>query len=188
MESSLEIIIEALVTLSAVAAFVAIVYYGLKMYFEAENRKLDREWMENKEQGFFPIQMQAYERLILFLERIHPERLVFRVNKPGLSARQMQAEILKLIREEFDHNLAQQLYISNEAWKAVTVAREETFKVLSHAAERTDASGSSMDFSTAILETIEKLDKVPTEVAVGILKAEFRRKRLGLNGLKGSQK
>ena len=141
MDSTLEIVIDAVVAISAVGAIVAIVYYGLKMYFEAQNRKLEREWFENKEREFFPIQMQAYERLVLFLERIHPERLVFRVNKPGMSARLMQAELLKLIREEFDHNLAQQLYISNEAWRALTVAREETFKILNHAAERTDANG-----------------------------------------------
>lgn len=183
MESTLEIVIEALVTLSAVAALVAIVYYGLKMYFESINRRSEREWMGKKEHEFFPIQMQAYERLILYLERIHPERLVFRVNKPGMSARLMQAELLKLMREEFDHNLAQQLYISNEAWKAVSKGREETFKILNHAAENTDANGSSMEFSTAILETLGKLDRVPTEAAVDILKAEFRRKRMGLSGL-----
>ena len=95
----------------------------------------------------------------------------------------MQAELLKLMRDEFDHNLAQQLYISNEAWKAVSKGREETFKILNRAAENTDANGSSMEFSTAILETLGKLDRVPTEAAVDILKAEFRRKRMGLSGL-----
>ena len=178
---SVEIIVEALVLLSAVAAIVAVIYYGLKMYFEYQNRRLEREWVEKKEKDFFPIQMQAYERLILYLERIHPERLVFRVNKPGLSARLMQAELLKLMREEFDHNLAQQLYISNEAWNAVSKGREETFKILNRAAERTDANGSSMDFSTAILETVGKLDRLPTQTAVDILKTEFRRKRIGIN-------
>jgi hypothetical protein len=136
--------------------------------------------MEKKEKDFLPIQTQAYERLILFLERIHPERLVFRVNKPGMSARLMQAEILKLIREEFDHNLAQQLYISNDAWNAVKAAREETFKILNHAAEKTDSNASSFDFSTAIIETVDKLEKIPTEVAVNILKAEFRRRQVGI--------
>ena len=56
----------------------------------------------------------GYQRR-LFLERIHPERLVFRINKPGMSARFLQAEIFKIVREEFDHNLTQQLYISTQA-------------------------------------------------------------------------
>jgi hypothetical protein len=176
----IEIIIEALVSFAAVAAAVWIIYFGLNRYFAAQTEKLNRDWMEKKEKDFLPIQTQAYERLILFLERIHPERLVFRVNKPGMSARLMQAEILKLIREEFDHNLAQQLYISNDAWNAVKAAREETFKILNHAAEKTDSNASSFDFSTAIIETVDKLEKIPTEVAVNILKAEFRRRQVGI--------
>lgn len=181
---SIEEIFEVITGLLAVLALVGAGYYGLKMYFEYQRGKHNRDWFEKKEQEFFPVQTQAYERLILFLERIHPERLVFRVNKPGMSARLMQAEVLKLIREEFDHNLAQQLYISNEAWNAVKAARDETLKILNHAAEHTESSGSSMEFSAAILQTLEKLDKVPTEIAVDILKGEFRRKRAGYTSVK----
>ena len=114
-----ETIIEAFAFLIAVAAVLAVIYLIVMKYFDSKRGDLERALHQEKMKQFLPIQMQAYERLILFLERIHPERLVFRVNKPGMSARIMQAEILKLVRDEFDHNLAQQLYISNEAWVAV---------------------------------------------------------------------
>ncbi|MCO4805175.1 hypothetical protein OAA53_01230 [Salibacteraceae bacterium] len=170
-----ETIIEAFAFLIAVAAVLAVIYLIVMKYFDSKRGDLERALHQEKMKQFLPIQMQAYERLILFLERIHPERLVFRVNKPGMSARIMQAEILKLVRDEFDHNLAQQLYISNEAWVAVCTAREESMKILTFAAEKTDATGTSLDFSSNILSTMEKLEKSPTEMAAKILKAEFSR-------------
>ena len=174
-----ETIIEAFAFLIAVAAVLAVIYMVVMKYFDSKRGDLERALHQEKMKQFLPIQMQAYERLILFLERIHPERLVFRVNKPGMTARLMHAEILKLVRDEFDHNLAQQLYISNEAWDAVVSAREESMKILTYAAEKTDASGTSLDFSSNILDTMEKLEKAPTDTAAKILKAEFRRRLKG---------
>lgn len=119
------------------------------------------------------LRVQAFERIILYLERINPERLVFRVNKPGMSARLLQSELSKIIRDEFDHNLAQQLYISPSAWEAVKAAREETNKILNTAAERVHKDADSLAFSQAILEVVASMDKLPTEVAIDLLKREF---------------
>ena len=166
----------SLVLIVVAGAAVGTVYMVLTKYMEAKQMSKQMDWRAKRSQEYLPIQMQAYERLILLLERMHPERLVFRVNKPGMSARLMQAEVLKLIREEYDHNLTQQLYISNEAWQAVSIAREETLRILNMAAEKTDKDATSIEFSTAILELVGKLKKTPTEAAIDILKGEFRRK------------
>lgn len=169
-------LMEALILLIPAAGVVAVVYVVLTKYFEHQEKMAETEWKKRKEKDYTPIQMQAYERLILLLERIHPERLVFRINKPGMSARFMQAEMLKLIRDEFDHNLTQQLYISNEAWEAVKAAREETLRILNVAAQNTGKNSESIEFSSVILEITEKLNPSPTEVATRILKNEFRKK------------
>ncbi|MEZ4722289.1 MAG: hypothetical protein R2813_10485 [Flavobacteriales bacterium] len=175
----LEELVEALLLLIPVAGVVAVVYVMLTKYFESQEQKQLSEWKQKQAKDYLPIQMQAYERLILLMERTHPERLVFRINKPGMSARLMRADIMKLIRDEFDHNLTQQLYISNEAWESVKAAREETLKILNLAAERTDKDGSSMEFSTAILEIVGQMKRTPTDIAIDILKAEFRKKLKG---------
>lgn len=172
----MSVFVISLVLIVVAGAAVGTVYMVLTKYMEAKQIAKQLDWKAKRSQEYLPIQMQAYERLILLLERMHPERLVFRINKPGMSARLMQAEVLKLIREEYDHNLTQQLYISNEAWQAVSAAREETLKLLNIAAEKTNKDASSIDFSTAILELVAKLKKTPTEVAIEILKSEFRRK------------
>ena len=93
-----------------------------------------------------------------------------------MSARLMQSDVLKVIRDEFDHNLTQQLYISNEAWASVVAAKEETIKILNKAAENTPKDGTSLEFSAAILQLTQRMTKAPTDVAAEILKAEFRRK------------
>ncbi len=157
-------------------AIVAVVYTILNQYFKQQQEVNASQFEERKRKDYVAIQMQAYERLILFLERINPERLVFRVNKPGMSARLLQSEILRVIREEFDHNLTQQLYISSEAWMAVKAAREETLNILNAAAERVHRDADSFALSKSILEVVGSLEKLPTEVAIGILKSEFRKK------------
>lgn len=172
----IEVISQILLYLIPAAGAVAVVYVMMTKHFENEQKMRDLEWKEKKTKDYLPIQMQAYERLILLLERIHPEALVFRVNKPGMSARLLQADILKIIRDEFDHNLTQQLYISPEAWSAVKAAREETVNILKAAASRVSKDADSLEFSTAILELVGQLQKLPTDVAIDILKREFRAK------------
>lgn len=168
--------LQALMYLVPTAGVVAVVYIILKQYFENQQKQQDREYREKKARHFWPAQMQAYERIILLLERMHPERLVFRINKPGMSSRLLQAEMLKTIRDEFDHNLAQQIYISKEAWEAVKAAREETVNILKAAESRVAKEGDSLELASVILELSDQLGKLPTDVAIDILKAEFRKK------------
>jgi len=165
-----------LAILIPVLGLVGIVYVILTQYFDNQRQQQLDEWRAKKTKEYIPLQVQAYERFILYLERISPERLVFRVNKPGMSARQLQTDMLAIIRDEFDHNLAQQLYVSPQAWDGINAAREETVKLLNVAAERVDKNADSFTFATAILEVVGQLKKLPTEVAVGLLKAEFRKK------------
>ena len=169
-------IVLILIVLGTAAAIVAVVYIMLKQYFDQRQLEHEAEWKAKKKKEFLPLQLQAYERLILYLERVNPERLVFRVTKPGMSARQLQVEILKIIREEFDHNLAQQLYISAEAWDSVKAAREETINILNAAAERVHRDADSFAFSQAIIEVSGSLDRLPTDVAIRILKKEFAKR------------
>jgi len=174
--SVMSAIVFVVAVLGTGAAIVGVVYVMLKQYFDQQQVQLDREWKERKKKDYLPLQVQAYERLILYLERINPERLVFRMNKPGMSARHLQSEILKIIREEFDHNLAQQLYIGVDAWESVLAARNETINILNKAAERVHKDSNSLEFSQAILEVSGSREKLPTDIAIRILKKEFQAK------------
>ena len=90
---------------------------------------LQRRAMENTKtvKGVVvPLRLQAYERMALFLERIEPNQLVLRIHNPGLSVPEEQNLLLTAIRSEFEHNLSQQIYISNEVWNQIYLAKEDT--------------------------------------------------------------
>ena len=72
-----------------------------------------------------PLKVQAYERFLLYLERVQLPQLVKRVYVPGMEKGTFHLQLLQNVREEFEHNLAQQLYVANSTWNAVVNAKEE---------------------------------------------------------------
>lgn len=172
----LQSLLDIILYLIPAAGVVAVVYVILKQYFENQQKTQSQEWKSKRSQNYLPMQVQAYERLILFLERINPERMVFRLNQPGMSARLLQSEYLKAVREEFDHNLTQQLYISSSAWDLVKKAKDETSEILKVATERVNKDAQAIELSQAILEVCGQLEKLPTDIAIEALKREYRQK------------
>lgn len=121
-----------------------------------------------------PIRLQAYERVTLFLERISPESLLVRVNEPGMTVHKMQSSLLSNIRAEWEHNLSQQLYISNEAWELVKNAKDNVVKLISISAEKINPKEQSMVLSQSILEKLVELEQHPTAIAIDFLKREVK--------------
>lgn len=119
-----------------------------------------------------PIRLQAYERLVLFLERISPESMIVRVNQPSMNAQNLQSALLTTIRAEWEHNLSQQLYVSNEAWELTRNAKGNVIKLINICAERVEPNAPSIAFSQTILELMVELEQNPTTIAIGQLKKE----------------
>jgi hypothetical protein len=96
--------------------------------------------MQNRK-DLTPIRLQAYERLLLFVERNRIPALYLRIRKANMTAQGLQVAMLKSVREEFDHNLSQQLYVSGEAWKLLVSAKDNTLDLIASAqpAESEDA-------------------------------------------------
>lgn len=122
-----------------------------------------------------PIKLQAYERIVLFLERISMESLLVRVSTPEMSSSQLHSALLSAIRSEFEHNLSQQIYISPQAWEVVKNARSNTIKTINSEAEKMPDSSTGIDLSRQLLGKIMELDKEPTRVAIEFIKEEVAR-------------
>ena len=122
-----------------------------------------------------PIKLQAYERIVLFLERISLESMLIRINSPGMSASQLHSSLLSTIRSEFEHNLSQQIYMSPQAWEVVKNARSNMIKIINTEIEKMPEKGTGMEFSKKLLETVMELDKEPTRTAIEYIKAEVGR-------------
>lgn len=122
-----------------------------------------------------PIRLQAYERIVLFLERISLESLIVRVSNADMSAGQLHTAMLNAIRSEFEHNLSQQIYMSPQAWEVVRNARSNMIKIINSEVEKMPANSTGMALSKKLLERIMELEKEPTRAAIDYLKGEIGR-------------
>ncbi len=98
------------------------------------------------------LQLQAYERLALLVDRITLSNLIGRSNHEGLSAREMQFVLTKTIRDEFDYNITQQIYITPETWNAVKNLKEKNLLVINQVSSMLPANATGLDLNKAILK------------------------------------
>ena len=120
------------------------------------------------------LRIQAYERLVLYLERISPDALIMRLHQSGMSADLLKNDITKAIREEFEHNLSQQIFVSEEVWNRVVGAREETLQLLNIAHKKMNPNASGLDLSKLIFSILSEVGKKPNEDALNAVRREAR--------------
>ncbi len=120
-----------------------------------------------------PVRMQAFERMSLFLERISTENLLVRINQPGMTASDLHAAILEEVRNEFNHNVAQQVYLSPELWGMVVSAKEDLVTKVNATFEEIDSDASSVDYAKRLLELTIATDISSIELALTSLKEEL---------------
>jgi hypothetical protein len=124
--------------------------------------------------AFISLKLQAYERLVMYLERISADSLLLRVSRPEYSAVQLHQQLLATVRSEFDHNLSQQLFISDKAWELVRRAREETTKVINTTASSLAPGSDGTALATALLQQYAQGAGNPVAQAIAFLKQEAR--------------
>lgn len=159
-----------------------VVYFMLKQFLNRElnlnNQQLrlhQEELKLEEKKNFIPLKNQAYERSILYLERIDPNNLIMRIHKPYMNANQLHKSLLNSIREEYNHNMVQQLYISKPSWDKLKQAKEETVKIINMAKNEMKESSTGIELSSVIFEILAKLDKIPTTIAIDYMKTEFQK-------------
>jgi hypothetical protein len=169
----MEMLLELLkYTLPALVVFIT-AYYMFRSFLRQEEIKLQMQVSDRNRETVLPIRLQAYERLALLLERISPESIIMRVNKPGMTAKQLHTELLSSIRAEFDHNMSQQVYISNEAWEGILTARGKVIHLINTASDRVKDEATALTLSQQIFELIMELKTLPTREAMQFLKKEM---------------
>jgi len=149
-------------------------YLIVQKFIDREYSKSMMEYKMNNQKTITPIKLQAYERLVLLIERISLNSLIMRTHKNGMSARLLQSELLKTIRSEYEHNITQQVYVSNSVWDAIKTSKEETIKAINIASIKVPDDASGLDLCNLIFELIQKIDRLPTDIALDIIKNEAR--------------
>jgi len=149
-------------------------YLTIRSFLEKEERKHRHELNMNNNKLVTPLKLQAYERIVLFLERITPDALLVRVASNNINARQMQTFLLTTIRQEYEHNISQQIYVSPDAWEAVKTAKESITKLVNAAAMRLDDEASALDLSKLMIEMYLAVEESPTTYAIVKIKNEIQ--------------
>lgn len=112
------------------------------------------------------LQLQAYERLILLTDRIALPNLIQRLNQPGLEARDMQSLLTQAIRQEFEHNITQQIYVSAEAWDAVRNYKEQNLLIVNQVASFLPPEASGVDLNKHLLDLLVQNPKASLQNVV----------------------
>lgn len=148
----------------------------ISSFLKNEIKKKQTEINIASKEIIIPIRLQAYERIILFLERISPGSLIMRIHQSGMSAYQLQTALLNNIREEFEHNLSQQLYISSNSWSLVKNAKEEIVKLINTASARLNdmQAANGDELSSKIFEIALQMENINTTIAIENIKKEIR--------------
>jgi hypothetical protein len=130
------------------------VLYGMYLvvmsFLSKEREKMLVDLKTQNTQTILPIRLQAAERICLLLERITPNNLVRRSNPSQFLASELHPMLLNEVREEFNHNLSQQVYFSEETWEAVRRAVEEVVTIVNLSRQSLEAEASGMDLAKAI--------------------------------------
>jgi hypothetical protein len=171
METFLEIL---KITIPSVIVFLT-AFFVIREFINNETKKIQIEVKKTQQNAITPVRLQAYERLILLLERISPNNLVMRVHKQGMSARLLQSELIKAIRSEYEHNISQQIYVSNASWEMVITSKEEMIKLINIATSKVNDNATGLDLSGMIFEISVQIENMPTQLAIDYLKREIRK-------------
>jgi len=123
---------------------------------------------KNADPGFNTrqLQLQAYERLVILAERVALPNIVSRANQPGITAREMQLLMLESIKQEFEYNSSQQIYVSPLAWQALNNLKEQNMLIINQIAQTLPADARGFDLGKRIMEVIIAQDKKALHIIV----------------------
>lgn len=154
---------------AAITGFVA--YYFFNGFLTHQNAEKKLALLAQKNKDSLPIKLQAYERMLLFCERINPVKMLLRVKPISNNTQDYLRLLTDTIEQEFEHNLVQQIYVSTDAWTAIIAAKRAILIKLKQVAE---TSNSANDLRENILIDYSK-SLPPTETAVRFIKSDVQK-------------
>ena len=142
-------------TISLVISILAFIVAGISIFLVNDHRKKSALAADKAEShSTRPLQLQAYERLVVLAERISMPNLISRVNTAGLSSREMQLLLTENIKQEYEYNTSQQIYVSPVSWEAVSNLKEQNMLIINQVAGILPAEATGMDLNRALLEFV----------------------------------
>ena len=143
-------------------------------FYKSETEKRLWELKRLSQKEISPLRMRAYERLALLLERTTPEHMLMDVNLTEMTILQLQQHMMRTIRLEYDHNLSQQVYVSDEVWQQIISARDQMVAFINALAQQLPADASTLDYAKMLITAYSTNGDTANEKALQALKNEAR--------------
>ena len=150
-----------------------IAYYFFNAHFKNENNRRKFNLLQENRKATLPVRLQAYERITLFLERINPSQLLLRVKPLGDNKEAYSSLLLSTIEQEYEHNISQQIYISEECWNVIISSKNAMAHIITEVTN--DATiKNSQELREAILKKMLNTTP-PSAIALSFVKTEVQK-------------
>ena len=149
-------------------------YLMVKNFLQKDFEKKLADLRIKSSETILPIRLQAYERVCLLLERVSPSNIIPRVNDNAFNAAVLKQRLTSEIREELNHNLSQQVYMSDQAWDVTKKAINDLNAILNASAQTVDPEAKGIELAKDILERFSSLEQDPIQLALVTVKSEIR--------------
>ena len=156
---------------SLISGLIAVYYF--KEYTKSDVGHQKMQLLREGKKHTTTLKLQAYERMTMFLERITPSNLIFRVKVQNENKQAYEMSLIHTIEKEFEHNITQQIYISDECWNVISTSKDSTIQLIIDVAKDTTITNSDQ-LREAILNKVMK-KQTPSDTALAVIKKEVRR-------------
>lgn len=149
-----------------------VAYYFFVNHTKNEEQKMRLSLLKENQKQALPIRLQAYERMTLFLERINPSNLLLRIGSVNNNKEAYTASIINAIEQEYEHNLAQQIYMSDKCWNIIVTSKNATLQLITKT-NQLETINSAQDLREAILKKMIEVSP-PSKTALAFIKSEVK--------------
>lgn len=156
------------------ALMLYLAYLLVRSFLQKQLDEIAFTTRQKNQEVVIPIRLQAYERVILLLERITPANLLSRLGSSDYSAEEFQQILIHEIRNEFNHNLSQQVYMSDSAWTYVITAVEQTISLINSSSNGLEKDAKGIDLARLILENGAGEEMDTPKQAIRYIKEEIQ--------------
>ena len=150
-----------------------IAFYLIKPYLDRDEKIKVLEFKKTISGQTLPLRLQAYERLVLFIERINPANMLIRLNASAYTGAELHALVMEEIRSEYQHNITQQIYVSSRAWGVVKNLKDDTLAMVGNAVKSLPETATGLELSKAILGFLSQVENNPYEIGTSMMRKDL---------------
>ncbi len=166
----IDLLILLLGIFGALMAFYQFIKSDVQRFFDIRTNELNKE----SRASLLPLRLQAHERLIIFVERINPANLLIRLHQQGIGIKELQNLIVNDVKSEFQHNIAQQLYVNSSSWNVIRKLKDDTIGMINNAVQGLPETATGVDLSKKVLQHMATIAENPYDLTIDHLKKDIQ--------------